>query len=130
MADQMTPAEMRGKAHALRLAARPKPHADQTFPPDLELIAFREQVLAGADALDRLADMEEKEPNLSMTEGKSAVRWEYGIERDQVTAMGTRKRAEAEIERQRKPRARGFRITGQKLVRRLVSDWEEAPNVS
>ena len=61
---------------------------------------------------------------LSITEQKSSVRWEYGVQRDEATAMGTRARAEQEIERQRS-RKGGFRITNQRLVRRLVSEWEE-----
>lgn len=58
------------------------------------------------------------------TEPKPGTRWEYGIQRDAVTAMGSRDRAEREIERQRKG-PRGYRITNQRLVRRLVSDWED-----
>ncbi|WP_221585573.1 hypothetical protein [Microbacterium sp. G2-8] len=49
----MTPAEIRGRAHSLRLAAN-SAGAD-----DPSLDAFRENVLAGADALERMADVVE-----------------------------------------------------------------------
>lgn len=45
----MTPAEMRGRAHSLCIAGH------SACDPSLE--AFRLNVLAGADALDRLADV-------------------------------------------------------------------------
>ena len=70
--------------------------------------------------LEASADVEYIPP----TEPKPGTRWEYGFQRDATTAMGSRERAVREIERQR-TRPRGYRITGQKLVRRLVSDWEE-----
>ncbi len=55
MADQMTPAEMRDRANSLRLAVRPGMYEGQMVNPGV--IAFRKNVLAGADALDRLADL-------------------------------------------------------------------------
>lgn len=73
-----------------------------------------------ADALEEHRDCH----NLGITEPKSSVRWEYGIMRDQATPKSSRKAAEEEIERQR-DRKSGHRITGQRLVRRLVSTWEE-----
>lgn len=56
MADQMTPDEMRGRAHSLRVAAD-KAEESGLAVGDLEMRAFIENVRAGADVLDRLADV-------------------------------------------------------------------------
>lgn len=69
----------------------------------------------------------------SITEPKPGVRWEYGIQYPPdpsgstmpVERIGTRESAEFTIDLQRKA-PRGRRVTRQKLVRRLVSDWESA----
>lgn len=58
------------------------------------------------------------------TSPKPGTRWEYGIMRDEGTPKPSRAAAEREIERQRKA-PRSYRITNQRLVRRLVSDWED-----
>lgn len=58
------------------------------------------------------------------TAPKPGTRWEYGIMRDEGTPKPSRAAAEREIERQRKA-PRSYRITNQRLVRRLVSDWED-----
>ncbi|NHI16845.1 hypothetical protein [Microbacterium excoecariae] len=56
MADRVTPAEMRGRAHSLRNAAQ---DAEERGLPvgDLEMLAFVGNLRVGADALDRLADV-------------------------------------------------------------------------
>ena len=73
-----------------------------------------------ADALEAHADCD----LLGITEPKSAVRWEYGVQRDNTKPMTSRKAAEEAIKRQRTRKGYG-RITGQRLVRRRVSEWEE-----
>lgn len=77
-----------------------------------------------AQALTELTERRAQDQYLGITEPKSSVKWEYGIARDIVTAKSSRRVAELEIERQRSG-PRGYRITGQRLVRRLVSEWEE-----
>ena len=82
----------------------------------------REAEVAVEAALPRILDQVPE--YIPPTEPKPGTRWEYGVARDQVTPMSSRAAAEREIERQRKA-PRGYRITSQRLVRRLVSDWED-----
>ena len=81
-----------------------------------------------SDAMTTIKWLTDEGP--AITEPKPGVRYEYGVQRTDKNAAPepapqvSEEAAKRTIQRQQNaPRA--YRITGQKLMRRLVSEWEE-----
>lgn len=97
MDDQMTPAEMRARAHSLR-AATDEAGRRGIDTRDLELVVFIRNVRAGADALDRLADgprVITTEPEANALPVGTIIRDNVGDARRKVSERGWEQAGEA-----------------------------------
>ena len=80
-----------------------------------------------SDALNTIKWLTDEGP--AITEPKPGVRYEYGVLRtdknagEKPTPQVSKEAARRTIQRQQNA-PRGYRITGQKIMRRLVSEWE------